>query len=571
MVRKIGNFFFVLLLCIVRLHADIKPSISFAITDLDDNPLQVAGIGEPFLMHIKINGKEPINQQPTIEGLDDFYVQYGGPATNYYIINGVSSCTQSHKYILRADKVGNYTVGPVSIASKNGTLTAKSRAITVKDIPERQTQRDISDAFLKIYCEPDHGYIGQKLTLKVRSYATGNALFDRLSHTGFDGFQLGTFIETDAGLEEINGIDYRYTQYEATIVPTQVGKLKIEPMEIEYQIPAQRQQKFGFLAIGPSIEYRRAVSNEYFITVDQLPDNDKVAQAVGVFDSYHASIDQKTVPVNQGIIYTLTLEGDADLEHIQAPELSIPSKVTYYTSKSSIELANVDHGHRKKFEYIIQVQEPGDIEIPAQEFYYFDPSKNQYMMLSTDPQMLTITNDSPKTYAHEEEMHHVISYVEPTDDIYPLNEHGPWVPVYYRIIPFKFFIFLLLLPLLMIVSLWGFQMYQWYYDQHITYFAYKNGFAKADRMLSTCSKSGEAQKVYDLFIQLFAARTHMVPSSITHEYIHELLKKKLSYEQIKQWELFFKDLQEIKFYGKKADHEFYSQSSYWLELFKELL
>lgn len=571
MVKKIGNVLLILLLSGAS-WINTKPSLSFSITDFHDKKLEWAGVGVPFLLTVIVTGDQQIADEPEVQGLDDFHVRSAGTFTNFHIVNNVTTVVQQYKYIVRIDRVGNYQIGPATVEAPDGLIRAYPRTLTVKNEPDQADQKEVSDAFLRMSIEPDKGYLGQKFILKVRFYATGHAAITRLFKPEFTGFWLGQFVESTAGLEEINGLDYRYVEYEAPIVPKEMGDLIIQSMEAEYQIPSKRRSGFGFFAMfNADVEFRRTISNSISLPVSPLPENPIKADGVGQFTQFKAAVDHIEAQAGQGIVYTLLLEGDADLQHTEVQALSMPDTIIHYDSKNSIEPANVDHGDRKIFEYIIQAQEPGNITIPSQQFVYFDPIEAEYKILKTKSIELTITASQTNNPQYEEKSHEAISYNEPTDNLLPLNEHGPWLPVHYRVIPFGWFVFLLFLPLLIGIFLWVWSWYQWYYDKNVTYFAYKSAFAKARNALDACSDSNKSSGLYDLFIRLIAARSHLVPSSVNNEYIHHYLGNKLSVQQMEDWNRFFKAVQEIRFYGKTPDAKICEVAQRWLELFEELL
>ncbi|MEX0672024.1 MAG: BatD family protein [Candidatus Babeliales bacterium] len=573
--KKTGRLllFIVGLVGVLKLGA--QSSISYAITDFQEKKLAWVGAGVPFLLIVTVTGDAPIAGDPIIEGLDQFSVRNGGiPSTNYYIVNGVTTCVQPFKYIVRIDKTGNYQIGPVTIKNKQGTVSAPARMLTVKDESHEVDQKEISDAVLRLEIDPMQGYQGQKFTLKIRLYLTGSAMLSQLLTPEFTGFIVGTFKEVTAGLETINGLEYRFVDYEVTMVPQQIGNLRILPMEAEYQIASKRRSGFGFMRLfDQDTEYRRVISNELMISAKPLPEAEKLVDGIGIFSKVVAGVNQTNVQVGQGVVYTLTVEGDADLERTVAPALQLPSELVSYTSKVFIQEANIDRGAQKHFEYIIQAQQPGTIIIPSQEFVFFDPVQEKYRALQTQPIELSVV-PIPEQQVNEhptDQTYQAISYDEPTDILLPLNEHGPWMPIRYRQIPFGWFIVALLLPLLLGFIFFVWNIYQWYYDKNITYFAYKAAYKKAYSSLEVCKEQRNAGALYDIFIRLIAARMHVMPSVVNDEYIRHKLPRYFSAEQWQAWQKMYKTVQEIRFYGKTADAKIYDQAEQWLHLFEEVL
>ena len=568
--KRIGNYLlYCIVFCASVLHA--QQAVKLVVTDFQDQPLEYAGAGVPFLLMVIVTGQGDIIAQPEIAGLDTFYVSNVGTSASYQLINNVASATQRFNYVVRIDKTGNYTIGPAIVATQNGSISSAPLTLTVREVAKIQDIQQTADAFLHLSIASDTAYVGQQIPIAVRFYAAGDTRITRFFKPEIAGFRVGSFQETDAGIEKVHGIDYRYVEYCANIVPELAGSMLIPAFEAEYQAQSRRRSRAGFLRIfDHGFEYKRTLSNTVRLDVLPLPEYEGTVQAVGTFSHISASVDHTAAQEGEGIIYSLVIEGNADLEAVHHVPLQLPETMRYYESKSVIEPANADHGPRKIFEYIIQAHQIGDLVIPAQLFTYFDVRDAQYRTLYTEPIALSISPlldhttqaDAPSTPQRK--------LTEPDDGLLPLNEHGPWLPVQYRLMPFGWFLFLLLLPLLLWIFWWAWRLYGWYYDKNLTHFAYKYAFAKATRALAACRKRDDAAALYDLFVRLIAARSHVAHSSVTRDYTARFIKQKLSVRQYGAWEPFFAQLEECRFYGVCPAALFESAAD-WLEILEKTI
>ena len=74
---------------------------------------------------------------PPVDGLE---IQYQGQSSETRIVNMVSSSKVVHTYLVTPSKVGDYTIGPITVKFKGGEkeLSAKLRVIKPQDDPEAQ-------------------------------------------------------------------------------------------------------------------------------------------------------------------------------------------------------------------------------------------------------------------------------------------------------------------------------------------------------------------------------------------------------------------------------------------------
>src|SRR5581483_7500207 len=118
--------FFISLICF-----SIQSQIKLEAFDVDGNQTNQAAIGQPFVLEVTIEGAQSSQIHPEIKGLEKCYVRNNGLFVT--TINGRT--TMKHKYRVRVDTPGIYTIGPAQ-ANLNGTmLTSNNVSVKVSDQP----------------------------------------------------------------------------------------------------------------------------------------------------------------------------------------------------------------------------------------------------------------------------------------------------------------------------------------------------------------------------------------------------------------------------------------------------
>ncbi len=560
--QKIGNIFFYILFTVGLVHT--KPTIRMNIMNLKRQPLQYGGEGVPFLVEVRVTDKQLRDEIPEIKGLDSFFVQFLGSkeAENMQF-------TKLHTYMVRIDQIGMYPIGPAQIRmSDNTVIKSEPIMFSIEDAP-KIVQKEVTTALVKMIVSPSTGYVGQKFMLKIKFFGVDHVHYQGLFPPPINGLDRSMIRVVGRGLETIDDTEYQFIEFQGEFAVGNAGTFTIPPCGVQYSTVVKRRTIFGFAEMQ---ENRTVMSNEVLIRVKEVPHYDKSVNGVGKFTNFIATSNQKEMHVGDGIVYRLTLEGDADLEHIEFPKLILPDDVDYYESKVFLEAENDQHEPVKVFEYILQPKKAGGVVVPVQSFVYFDPEQEQFKTLTTEPIYLEIKKgkfaDRP---TQNDQQYDKVSHEEPADVLHPLSEHGHWHQENHRVIPFAWFVFLLLLPFFFIAGWFGWVFYRWYYEKNFLQFAYMAAFAHAKKRLNNYRLKNDGAKLYDLFCDLLAARNFLVPRFMSKKEMNQLLAEKLSPEKFNEWKKFFAEIQEQRFYETGSENNLFNRSALWIEEFEKVV
>ena len=348
------------------------------------------------------------------------FMTLSGPSqsTNIQFINGVQSASYSYSYILRAKRIGVFTIGKASIEFNGKLYETEPIKITVvkgSSLPkQKKKDGEISNEeiaknlFIRAIVNKRKVFLGEQVTVVYKLYTRLNIAaqmsINKLpQYQGFWTEELEGSNNITFSTEMIDGKQFRVgTLKKAALFPTQTGKLEITPFELTVPIQLRRNRNrnnffddffndpFG---ASQTVKYN-ATSNKVTITVLPLPATGKPESfngAVGDF-TLNAGIDKTTAKTNESMTLKVSISGKGNLELLKLPKLDLPAGFEKYEPKTSenINRKNVISG-KKTAEYLMIPRVVGKREIPAIEFSYFNPEKKKYITLRSKLFALNIT------------------------------------------------------------------------------------------------------------------------------------------------------------------------------------
>lgn len=279
--------------------------------------------------------------------------------------------------------------------------------------------------FIKVTVDKTKAFVGEQITASYKLYARlpMNVAISKLP--SLNGFWTQDFILPGRGNikpeeEIIDGKRFQvFLLKKSALFPQQIGTLTLDPAEAEGQariITQVRQrnplaglfdddpffQQFGSLMMNDpffnddffsSAAYKdvpvKLKSAPVKIQVLPLPDKEKPADygnAVGSFN-ISATADKKSLTTDDALTYTIRITGTGNLKLIEAPKLPLPNGLSTYDPQvvDTITGRTTAITGSKIINYTISPNVPGDYEIPAVPFSYYDPQSGSYVTLQTEP------------------------------------------------------------------------------------------------------------------------------------------------------------------------------------------
>ncbi len=261
------------------------------------------------------------------------------------------------------------------------------------------------DLFIKVTVDKNKAYVGEQITTSYKLYARIPMQMGISKLPALNGFWTQDFEipKVAKPVEEmLNGKRYQvFLLKKSALFPQQAGDLELDPAEakgvarVVQQIrrndpygrgtlmmsdPLFNSSFFGSAFRDVNVELK---SSPVKVTIVPLPEKDKPALyggAVGKFN-INAKMDKLELTTDDVTNLTLTISGSGNLKLIEAPKLTLPNGLSSYdpTVIDTITGRSTIISGSKILTYAITPNTPGDYDIPAIEFSYFNPETKTYV------------------------------------------------------------------------------------------------------------------------------------------------------------------------------------------------
>lgn len=346
------------------------------------------------------------------------FLVLSGPnqSTSIQIINGVKTASLTYSYILQPEKIGTYSIGKASI-EQNGqsfeTKPLKMQVVKGSAKPkQKNTEQTISNEeisknlYIRAIIDKRKVYKGEQVTVVYKLYtrltiASQMSINKLPQYHGFWAEELETVSNITFKTEVVNGKQFRVgVLKKVALFPSQTGKLEVTPFELIVPVQIQRRRSrnifddfFGDpFGRGETIEYK-AISNTVKVDVLPLPTEGKPKNfhgAVGDF-KMEAAMNKTSTKTNEPLTLNVSISGTGNFELLEMPEINLPAGFEKYEPKITENVKNRGTIRGSKTgEYLFVPRVVGIREIPPIEFSYFDPAREKYVSLKSEPFTLNI-------------------------------------------------------------------------------------------------------------------------------------------------------------------------------------
>jgi len=376
--------------------------------------------GVPFNLDLVVEGfdESPAPTPPKLDLPGAKVTSLGATpntSTSIQIVNGRRTDTVTVTWLLRyrvvVDKAGPLTVPSVTVKQGKKQASARGGAVNVEAIPET-TEMKVS---LDLPTRPV--YVGELLPVKLvwlfRRQPAQNPTFnapilglDALAVTvpppddprkalPLTGGQKDLALAYTVDTVTEGGAQYNRLTSTFFATPRAVGKLEIPPTTVLAPLPVGRPDFFGN---APSRMFR-ASDTARALEVRALPETGRpptFAGAVGEQFSIEVRASRSVVKLGEPVELDIQVKSNQRLDTLSLGRLDgegrLPKdKFTVPAESPTGELS--EDGTTKKFKVVAQATGPAT-EIPALAFSYFDPAKNAYQTIRSEPIALSVGGSS---------------------------------------------------------------------------------------------------------------------------------------------------------------------------------
>jgi len=395
-------------------HAD-SPSVTAVLNSSE------AALGETVRLEIRITGVRSADapEQIMADGLE---IRRTGTSQRIEMNNLNLTSSVVYDYTVMPLRAGRFTIPPQTIRVGNNSLRTPALTLNVADSSGRssgaRSGRDTQAAgannlvFAELIVPSKTAYVGEIVPVQIRMGFEPRVrprLVEPPEITG-QGFTAQKLQQSAENTETISGRIYEVVTYKTAIAAARAGKFEIGPVKAKAQVVIPRRQSAPrsrgrspfdlfdqddpfsdpFFS-NPFSQFgeRREVeikSEPVALEVKPLPPNAPASfsGAIGNF-TMTSEAKPKTVQVGDPITVTNTISGRGNFDRVNAPIIEDERGWHKYPPSSKFKQDDeVGLSGTKTFEMVLSPNEKKQ-GLPLLAFSYFDPVKEQYVTLHSDP------------------------------------------------------------------------------------------------------------------------------------------------------------------------------------------
>jgi hypothetical protein len=376
-----------------------------------------AVVGEMVQLQIKVSGagdsKPPENI--SVAGLE---IHATGTSRQFEMRNFTTNLSVTYNYTILPLQAGRFTIPPQTIRLGSNSLRTPELTLNVADSPGRSARSNQNAqpanaaklVFAELIVPKKTAYVGEIVPVEIRLGFDPRAhpkLLEGPEISG-QGFTAQKLQQSGENLETINGRSYDVVTFKTAIAAARAGKFEIGPIKAKAQVLAARRPNaprsrspFDLFNLDdpfsdpffsePFSQFgeRREVeinSEPVAFEVKPLPQNapPSFSGAIGNF-TMTTDAKPKSVQVGDPITVTSTISGRGNFDRVNGPAVEADRGWHKYPPSSKFKNDDeVGISGTKTFEMVLSPNENKQT-IPLLAFSYFDPAKEQYVTLRSDP------------------------------------------------------------------------------------------------------------------------------------------------------------------------------------------
>src|SRR5437867_1110675 len=383
-----------------------------------------AVVGEDVQLEIRLTGARGADapEQIPVDGLE---IHRTGTSQRVEINNFNLTASVSYDYTVLPLRAGMFTIPPQTIRVGSNSLRTPPLTLHVAASSNQQATQNRRGArpttdtsklvFAELIVPKKIAFVGEMVPVQVRlgyDPRTHPQLTEPPEITG-QGFTAQKLQQSSENLETINGRTYNIVTFKSAIAAVHSGKLEIGPVKAKAQVVVPRRlssprsrspfdlfdqndpfsDPFFSNPFGQFGERREVEISSEPVTLDvkALPQNapPSFSGAIGNF-TITTEAKPKSVQVGDPITVTSTISGRGNFDRVNAPAIEDERGWHKYPPSSKFKQDDeVGISGTKTFETVLAPNENKQ-NMPVLAFSYFDPAKEQYVTLRSEPIAITV-------------------------------------------------------------------------------------------------------------------------------------------------------------------------------------
>jgi len=393
----IFNFAF----CIVSFGQDLSFEVS-----VDKNKIPINSDAQ---LNVTVHGTQDVGafDLPAVDGFDTRYL---GPSTRMSIVNGKITSSITHIYKIIPLEVGQFKIPSFTINYKGTNYTSKPIDIEVLKVGDRADSQNKTDSlvdpkgledrvFLICEVEKRRVYINEVVPITVKLYVNKLGIRD-IQYPKFSNkdISIAQFSNHKKYQDILGGVGYDVIEFKTEGFALYPGEIVLGPAQLECSLVKEKKSRRRSRSVffdnffGGYEEYPLTLkSGEISLDVLDLPIDEKPQNFNGAIGDYNLNIEvrPKNVKVGDPLTIRMVVSGKGNFNTVKVPFFNVEDNFNIY--EPQIE----QQDSFKIFEQVIIPKSESITEIPAIEFSFFNPGKDEYITIKKDP-IAIVVNELPE-------------------------------------------------------------------------------------------------------------------------------------------------------------------------------
>lgn len=367
--------------------------------------------GDVLQLIIEVTGAKNFPKIET-DGINNNFEFVGGPyeQTSIEFINGKMKDTKTLTWTLSPRKIGNLTIPEIQGSIDGKIFVSQPIKITVVNNLKEGSENSV---FILAEVDKENAYLGEQITLTYKLYKDINTKIsgiDQFQMPDFNGFWVEEIFTPQRLQYQSKNVLFRGRKYQVAnlgqraLFPIASDQHIIPPVSIKTQIEkknrkTKRDPFFDpfFNSFFSETQTKIIRSKKRIIKIKPFPEPKPIDfnGAVGDF-KINVAIDQREVEVNNGIIFTVFLEGTGNLGLFTLPKVDFPQALEAFPPNDDYKkdvFRNQITGSQK-LEYVLVPREPGYFEIPMIKMSFFNLKLDSWSTIKTKSFKIQVTGDT---------------------------------------------------------------------------------------------------------------------------------------------------------------------------------
>ncbi len=363
-------------------------------------------------LQLTVEGSQQV-EPPNID-IEGMRADYRGPSTQITMINGVTSSSVTHSYVLRPQIEGVVIIPALEVRVAGKAYTTKP--IQIEVLPPSAVTASASGGGLQLDQETLEKafqfdivledldrpiYVNESIPIRLQLLLADIPVQIRSMPTlEADGFRVSELKQPSQSRAVVDGQTYRAFDFHGEIIPIRSGDLALGPANIEAQIVIQeprnsrRSSSFfdDFFGARSQVYPVTVSARSVPITVMPLPSVGRPASFQGAVGQFQLQRQASPLEVSTGEPVTVRwiIRGKGNLDTLKPPVIRQDAGWKTYEAKL---LENAQAG------YVVyeQVFIPLDIsvsQLPYAELSFFNPQLGDYQIEVAEPLAIVVTPSS---------------------------------------------------------------------------------------------------------------------------------------------------------------------------------